>query len=432
MAPSAGTQSSKAHRQVRSLRLTTRGIVFLAAAAVFAIVAYGAGNSMLLIVGCLLAALVLIAVLLARFRSMKLGMARTFSPTPVSATTPTTVSISASNLARISSAPLYWNDTLPWRPLATAPVHLKPLSSLGNAVGSRARLVYTLTPPRRGVFRIGPLAIAYSDPFGLAVGFMTLGAKDELIVTPYVTELPHNGVWLEAPDGSARLVQASGVGNSDDLMTREYRRGDALRRVHWRASARHGELMVRQEEQRAYPEATIVIDTREAGYSDHHGYASLTSDSSVFSRDFEWAVSMLASLGIHLHREGFVVHVAETSERQVIELADEASRVGRESDFLLSLATIGLTREVGRPSAAPAEGPVFAIVAEPDDETLAWLLALRRPFEIGVVFLVGAARSVAHELSLGGWRVIPVDHRTSPALAWRVLAEELGATSAGR
>ena len=427
MATPASTQ-----KRVRSIRLTTRGIIFLIAGGVFAIVAYVRGNSLLMIVACLLVSLTVIAVLLARFRSMRLAMVRSFSPSPVSATTPTTVVLDTSNLARISSAPLYWNDTLPWRPLATDPVHLRPLSSQAKVAGSRARLSYTLTPPRRGIFRIGPLAIAYSDPFGLAVGFMTVGAKDELVVTPHVTELPQSGVWLEAPDGAARLVQASGVGNSDDLMTREYRRGDALRRVHWRASARHGELMVRQEEQRAYPEATIVIDTRERGYVDHHGYASLITGSSVFSRDFEWAVSMLASLGIHLHREGFVVHVSETSERQVIELADDESRVGREADFLLSLASIQLTREVGTPHAAPAEGPVFAILSEPDDATLAWLLAMRRPFEIGVVFLIGADSGTAAELNRGGWRVIPVDYRTTPELAWRMLAEDLGATSAGR
>ena len=424
--------NASTQKRVRSIRLTPRGIIFLVVGGVFAIASYALGNNLLLLVAGLLVSLTVIAALLARFRSMRLAMVRSFSPSPVSATTPTRVTLDTSNLARISSAPLYWNDTLPWRPLATDPVHLRPLSSQGKPGGSRANLSYTLTPPRRGIFRIGPLAVAYSDPFGLAVGFMTIGAKDELVVTPYVTELPQSGVWLEAPDGAARLVQASGVGNSDDLMTREYRRGDALRRVHWRASARHGELMVRQEEQRAYPEATIVIDTREAGYADHHGYASLISGSAVFSRDFEWAVTMLASLGIHLHREGFVVHVAETSERQVIELADEESRVGRENDFLLSLASIHLTREAGKPAPAPVEGPVFAIISEPDEATLVWLLGLRRPFEIGVVFLIGADSGVAAELSRGGWRVIPVDYRTNPALAWRVLAEELGATSAGR
>ena len=419
-------------RRTRSIRLTARGKAFGILSIILVIVAYQAGNRLLMWVACLLAALLIIAALLARFRSMKLGIARSFTPSPVSATDPTTVIIDATNLASIRSAPLYWNDTLPWRPLATDPVHLLPLSGTNGQSKRYAKLSYQLIPPRRGVFRIGPLAIAYSDPFGLAVGFMTIGAKDELIVTPHVTELPLSGVWLEAPDGAARLVQASGIGNSDDLMTREYRRGDALRRVHWRASARHGELMVRQEEQRAYPEATIVFDTRESGYRDHWGMANLAHPGSVFSEGFEWAVSMLASLGIHLHREGFVVHVVETADRQVIELADAEARMGREEEFLLSLASVQLRQQKGAPHGTTAEGPVFAIVSEPDDDTLAWLIGMRRPFELGVVFLVGAAASVAAELNLAGWRVIPVDANTSPAIAWRVLAEELGATSAGR
>jgi hypothetical protein len=227
-------------------------------------------------------------------------------------------------------------------------------------------------------------------------------------------------------------VQASGIGNSDDLMTREYRRGDALRRVPMRASARHGQLMVRQEEQRAYPEATIVFDTREGGYPDHWGVSHLTHPGSVYSDGFEWAVGMLAALGVHLHREGFVVHIFETADRQVVAPADEESRFSHEKDFLLSLARVQLVQARGVPRGTAAEGPVFAIVSEPDPETLTWTLGRRRPFELGVVFLVGAARSVAAEFNLAGWRVIPVDLHTDPSIAWRVLAEELGATSAGR
>lgn len=424
--------STAVPKRARSIRLTTRGKVFGVLGMVLVVIAYGGKNSLLLLVGCLLLVLLVIAALLARYRSMRLGMSRTFAPSPVAALSSTTVTIDASNLATLRSAPLYWNDTLPWRPLATDPVHLLPLSGQNSRTGRTARLSYELTPPRRGVFGIGPLAVAYSDPFGLAVGFMNVGAKSELIVTPQVVDLPNTGVWLEAPDGEARLVQASGVGNSDDLMTREYRRGDALRRVHWRASARHGELMVRQEEQRSYPEATVIIDTRAASYRDHHGWLNVTSGDDVESEGFEWAVTMLASLGLHLHRSGFVVHVAETAEKQVVELADEEQRQAREEDFLLSLAALELQSDTGRPTGTAADGPVFAIVSEPDAETLAWLQSMRRPLELGVVFLVGANRSVAQQLSLGGWRVVPVDTRTHPALAWRVLAEDLGANNAGR
>ena len=49
-------------------------------------------------------------------------------------------------------------------------------------------------------------------------------------------------------------------------MTREYRHGDPMRRVHWAATARHGSLMVRQEESVTTPEATIILDQRLSAY----------------------------------------------------------------------------------------------------------------------------------------------------------------------
>ena len=296
-----------------------------------------------------------------------------------------------------------------------------------NGRGKSTVLRYELVPPRRGVFGIGPFAVAYSDPFGIAVGFMSIGSRDELIVTPHVSDLPATGLWLEAEDGAARLVQASGIGNSDDLMTREYRRGDALRRVHWRASARHGELMVRQEEQRTYPEATIVIDTRSSGYHDQLDAARTTPPTPPSSDGFEWAVAMLASLGVHLHRSGFVVHVTETADPQISGLADDESRMGHEEDVLVSLARVTLVEERGAQAAREiAEGPVFAMVAHPDDDTLRWIIGLRKMHELGIAFVVDASPAVRAELELAGWHAVPVDSDTDVILAWLVLAEGLG------
>lgn len=425
--------SARPPRSNRSIRLTPRGKAFGILSIVLGFGAYAASNRVLLTVGCLLAALTLTAALLARFRSLNISVTRSFAPSPVAARSTTVATLETSNLAAIRSAPLYWNDALPWRPMATNPARLGSLAGPAGWSSKRhAKLSYELQPPRRGIVNIGPFHVAYSDPFGLAVGFMTIGKPTELVVTPRIDELPKSGVWLEAPDGSARLVQASGIGNSDDLMTREYRRGDALRRVHWRASARHGELMVRQEEQRVYPEATIVIDTRSKGYTDHWAAGHVTDSTDAESDSFEWAVSMLASVGVHLHRAGFVVHVVETSRAQVTGLADDEARVAREDDFLMSLARIQLQVASGRPTGSSADGPVFAIIQSPDEDTLAWLIGLRRPFELGVVFLIGASRRIAHELSDAGWRVIPVDTYVEPSVAWRVLAEEMGASSVNR
>ena len=61
--------------------------------------------------------------------------------------------------------------------------------------------------------------------------------------------------------------------------TREYRHGDDLRRVHWRSTARYGELMVRREEQPWQARCTVLLDTRAIA---HRGAGPASS--------FEWAV----------------------------------------------------------------------------------------------------------------------------------------------
>ena len=60
-------------------------------------------------------------------------------------------------------------------------------------------------------------------------------------------------------EGARRSIAVHG---EDDVSTREYRHGDDLRKVHWRATARTGELMVRLEERPWRAQATLLLDTR--------------------------------------------------------------------------------------------------------------------------------------------------------------------------
>ena len=79
----------------------------------------------------------------------------------------------------------------------------------------------------------------------------------------------------------------------DDVIPRAYRDGDELRRVHWRSTARYGELMVRREEQRWQDRAVLILDSRRSA---HIGSGPSSS--------FEFAVSAAASIGVHLARSG--------------------------------------------------------------------------------------------------------------------------------
>ena len=84
----------------------------------------------------------------------------------------------------------------------------------------------------------------------------------------------------------------------DDVIPRAYRDGDELRRVHWRSTARYGELMVRREEQRWQDRAVLILDSRRSA---HVGDGPASS--------FEFAVSAAASIGVHVARSGLDGHL---------------------------------------------------------------------------------------------------------------------------
>jgi len=409
-------------------RLTNRGWFLVAAAVVCFVVAYGTGRGALLYAASFLALLPLVALLFIRLRRLRLSVVRTFSPTIVAAGSVAAVELLVRNTSRSASGPATWADRIPWSPGTAGPGALPGLSAALGAAGTPGTegtstvLKYSVRPPTRGVFSLGPLEVEYADPFGLARGRSSLAGVQSLSVVPAIVPLG-GGPSIIAGDGSARLVQRRSSGSDDDLMTREYRSGDAMRRVHWRASARHGELMVRQEEQRTYPEARILIDTRRGGYSDV--WLELGGENGENSA-FEWSVRMLATLGSHLHRSGFLVEVLETAPAQVTPLGSANSGTGLDLEFLVSLASIAMSS--APPPGAPGgveqhqqglTGPIFAVLADPDETTLQWIATQRKSFELGVAFVVGESSSRAVErLAQYGWTCVPVGVTDDPGLAW--------------
>jgi hypothetical protein len=420
-----------------STRPTVRGIGFVAAGVACAIVAYVIGRSELLYATGFLVLLPVVGYLIVRLRPLRLTVTRTFSPPVVTAGTPTVIELSVRNVSGAASAAASWTDRIPWFPHRAGPGTLPPLGPGVTAATSRtSRLGYSLRPSLRGVYDIGPLDVSYTDPFGLATGHLAVGSSQSLYVVPLVVPLGLSVSLAVSGEGSARLIQHMATGNDDDLMTREYRTGDALRRVHWRASARHGELMVRQEEQRSYPEARLILDTRTDGYG---GIISTFEFNDSGFTWFEWAITMIASVGVHLHRSGFLVQVLETGARQVAPLGDANQGSGQDLEFLLSLAGVRLQEpspvigDGNDERAQGALGPVFAVVADPSTETLRWITAQRRPYETGVAFVIDTGNSAVLEvLEAAGWICVPVSDRADPARAWARVASLTAQTPAER
>ena len=198
-----------------------------------------------------------------------------------------------SNLSRLPTGTLLLEDRLPYA------LGSRPRLVLERLGGQRTSTVaYTVRAEVRGRYEVGPLVVRLTDPFGLCELSRSFSTVGKLTVVPTVVPLPNvrlAGDFVGSGDSRSRSVAVHG---EDDIATREYRDGDDLRRVHWRSTARTGELMVRREEQPWESRATVVLDTRRAG---HRGEGPTAS--------FEWAVSAAASIAVHLRHSGYRIRL---------------------------------------------------------------------------------------------------------------------------
>jgi uncharacterized protein (DUF58 family) len=417
-------------RRERIARLSTRGWFLLVLGAVLIVASYAFGRRELLYVACFVIVMPLCALVYVRFRVMRLSVERVFQPHVVAAGHPIIAEVEIANHSAYPTADANWRDSWPWSPYASVPAALPQLRprGIGRTIsGASRKLRYDVVPPVRGVFEVGPLLIDFTDPFGLADGALVAGSTKTLVVTPEVVQLADGIVSISADEGPTRMVERRALGAEDDLMTREYRRGDALRRVHWRASAHHGELMVRQEEQRSHAEARILLDTRRANYRDvaHRG-----DTGEAESEAFECAVSLVASLGVHLERTGVLVSVIETARNQL-------ATVDHVEEFLESLAAVQLVDEAPTPisllhgSDRPdrSQGSVFAVIGDTDSMILDRLTAQRRSFTLAVVFVITPWHSsLVAPLRQAGWICVEVAPGEPIEQAWLAVGAELEAS----
>jgi len=400
--------------------LTTRGRSFLAAGGAAALSALILAEKDLLRVAILLAVLPLLAAAYVGRSRYKLACSRTLQPHRVQVGATARVVLRLQNMSRLPTGTLLLEDRLPYA-LGSRPRLV--LERLG--AGQASSVAYTVRADVRGRYEVGPLVVRLTDPFGLCEMTRSFPSIDRLTVIPQVVPLPMvrlAGEYAGTGDSRARSVAVHG---EDDAATREYRHGDDLRRVHWRSTARVGELMVRREEQPWESRATVVLDTR--GYA-HRGEGPTAS--------FEWAVSAAASVAVHLRQAGYKVRLVTDAGIDV----DATDSTG-DGHLLDSLAEVKLYQRgevsllVDRVRHRSDGGLIIAmlgLLTPPEAEMLA---ALRTNSATCVGFLIDsttwlnlptAAREEAdhayNDAALGllhsGWRVVGVNHGTKLPAVW--------------
>ena len=270
--------------------LTTRGRCLLAGGLATAASAVALNERDLLRVGVFVALLPLLALLLAARARRRIHVERELTPARVPVGSAVTVGL------RLQGGPLLGalrlTDTAPDAAglQADAPPRftVHRLSSRGTAL-----LTYPLRPVLRGVHRVGPLSGTAGDPLGLAEFERELAPADRLLVLPLVVPLRGLPPAIGAGEGTPGAALAHQGQGASDVLIRPYRQGDELRRVHWKSTARHDELMVRLEERPWRGGMSVLLDRRDVA---HRGRGA---DSSL-----EFAVSLTASICTHLLARG--------------------------------------------------------------------------------------------------------------------------------
>ncbi len=166
---------------------------------------------------------------------------------------------------------------------------------------------------RRGVYRLGPLTLIGTDPFGFFEATLRLAETDEVLIYPPVFPVGRVGV----PAGLWRGSEATGRRTPEVTPNaggvREYQPGDAFHRIHWRSTARRDRLMVKEFDEDPAADVWIVLDMM----GEVHTHLPIREELEegptrrpklpLPPSTEEYAVAIAASLATHFLRQGRMV-----------------------------------------------------------------------------------------------------------------------------
>jgi uncharacterized protein (DUF58 family) len=141
-----------------------------------------------------------------------------------------------------------------------AQIDEQPLPDLPS--GTECSIEAELIPLRRGMLRLTGTTVACPDPFGLFRSLRKIPGPQSVLILPKRYAMPE----LDLP-GSMKyqlggVSMASSVGESEEFVSlREYRPGDALRRMHWKSFAKLGKPIVKEYQDEFFVRHALVLDT---------------------------------------------------------------------------------------------------------------------------------------------------------------------------
>jgi uncharacterized protein (DUF58 family) len=157
--------------------------------------------------------------------------------------------------------------------------------------GGEVEVEYQVQCQLRGYYQLGPLVLESGDLFGLHRRYRVETTPHFLLVYPRVIQLEGYDLASRRPIGDIRLTHRLYEDPTRIGGVRQYEIGDPLNRIHWRATARTGELHSKVYEPSSLAGATILLDLHRDGYPSrgepHRSELAVTAAASLANAVYE-------------------------------------------------------------------------------------------------------------------------------------------------
>jgi len=179
----------------------------------------------------------------------------------------------------------------------------------------------------RGQYRVDPMVVRTGDPFGLFESVASVGPGAAVLVYPRVESLPAWHLPPAAIEGSE--VRGEQAPHLTPLVTsvRPYTPGDAFNRIHWRSSARHQELQVKEFDIEPSADLWIFLDLERQWHVGEGRNATIES-----------GINTAAALAGHALADGRGVGLEAVGMRRAVITVDRGARQLHKIMSLLAVA----------------------------------------------------------------------------------------------
>ena len=241
---------------------------------------------------------------------------------------------------------------------------------------------------RRGHFRVDPLQVRTGDPFGLFESAATVGSGATLVVYPRVEALPFFRLPTTSQEGTHASRERAHQTTPLVSSVRPYLPGDAFNRIHWRTTARHNELYVREFDLEQAADVWIFLDM-------DRGVQAGSGDESTV----EAAVRVAAAVGVRSLAEHRAVGLTAIGRHLTLLPPDRGARQHQKLMQLLAAAqadgTTPFVEVLAHGLGSVRRGMTVLLVTPSTDRT--WVRPLAALRSRGVAAVVCHLDPVAYE-----------------------------------